>query len=355
MVRFRDPDLRVGARALLLADHERDDARHVRLEREELQVEHQLQVVLEARRRALRLANLRQLQLALFLGALDPALGVAHRLGVLVQLQLVGRAELALQPGELAGDGVEQALVLAQPRLARRPLRAAAVAEDRFEHRPRVPLHRQRLRRAAPGDRVRVDAAQVAGAGAGVVRPVHGHLERGDLRLPREVPGQQLVHRHVADDLRLVAPAARHPRQERAGGAGVDVVPARPESRQHGHLIAERRERLQDRRQLEARPLGRRSPVRHRHAVRDIERLEPVRRLARRAGGRRRGCRRHRVEQRQRQRRAEPPEDGPPRQSLVNERHLRPSPRGDHPNHLGAARIVNCGLRTMPRTSADQR
>ena len=228
--------------------------------------------------------------------------------------------------------------MLAQPRLARRPLRAAAVAEDRLEDRPRVPLHRERLRRAAPRDRVRVDAAQVAGAGAGVVRPVHRHLERGNLRLPCEVAGEELVHRDVRDDLDLVATAPRRPGQERAGGAGVDVVPARAQSRQHDGLVAVRGERLQDRRQLEARSLGLRRPVLHRHAVRDVERLEPVRRLAHRARrGRHRG-RRHRVEQRQRERRAEPPEYGPPRQRLVHEGHLGPllvfilSPDQSHPD-----------------------
>ena len=321
MVRLRHPDLRVGARALLLADHERDHPRQVGLEGEELQVEHQLQVVLEDRRRALRLPQLRQLQVVLLLRPLDPPLDVAHRLGVLVELHLVVHAEFALQVGELAGHRVEQALVLAHPRQTRLAVGAAAVAEEGLEDRARIPLHRQRLRLAAPRDGVRVDAAQVARAGAGVVRAVEGHGERRHLGLPREVPGQKLVHRDLAEDLGLVAAAARHAGQERPGGAGVDVVPARVEPGEHDRLVAERRERLEDGRQLEARPLPLRRPVRHGHAVGDVERLEARRGLG---GGPRRGHGRgHRVEERQRERRADASENRPPGQRLVDQGHVR--------------------------------
>ena len=79
-------------------------------------------------------------------------------------------------------------------------------------------------------------------------------LERRELRFLRELPRQQLVHRHVGDDLDFVAPAARRAGQERARGARVDVVPVRLEAREHEHLVAERRERLQDGRELEAGP-----------------------------------------------------------------------------------------------------
>ena len=324
VVRLRHADLRVGARALLLADHERDDAGQVGLEREELQVEHQLQVILEDRGRAPRLAQLRQFEVVLLLRPLDAPFHVADRFGVLVQLHLVVRAQLALQIRQLAGHRVEQALVLAHPRLARRPVGAAAVAEQGLEDRARVPLHRERLGAAAPRDRVRVDAAQVAGAGPGVVRPVQGDRERRHLGLPREVAREQLVHRDLAEDLGLVAAAARHAGQERPGGAGVDVVPARPESREHDRLVPERRERLEDGRQLEAGPLALRRPVRHRHPVGDVERLEARRRL--RGGpprGGRRGRRGHRVEERQRQRRADASENGPPWQRLVDQGHVR--------------------------------
>ena len=187
-----------------------------------------------------------------------------------IDLGLILRSELSLEARQLLRHRVEDALVLPQPRLARRPVRAAAVAEQPLEHRARIPLHRQRLRRAAPRERVRVDAAQVAGARAGVGRGVHRQLERRHLRLAGEVPREQLVHRHVGDDLDFVSSAARRARQKRSGGAGVDVVPARFDARQHEHLIPERRQRLQNRRELERGPLALRqsstpSPCRSAH------------------------------------------------------------------------------------------
>ncbi len=227
MVRLGHADLRIRPRALLLRDHERDDAREIRLERQQLEVEHQGDVILEHRRHALRLIDRRDLQVALLLGLLDAALDVADRFGVLVDLALILGAELAPQAGELLVHRIEDALVLAQPRLARRPLGAAGVAEQLLEHRARVVLHRQRLRRAPPRQRVRVDAAQVAGAGAGIGRRIDGELERGDLRLPGELPREQLVHRDVGDDLDFVPATARRAGEERPGGARVDVVPVR--------------------------------------------------------------------------------------------------------------------------------
>jgi hypothetical protein len=67
VVRLGHADLRIGARALLLAEHERDDAREIRLERQSCRSSIS-QVILEDRRRALRLLHLRQLDVDLFLG-----------------------------------------------------------------------------------------------------------------------------------------------------------------------------------------------------------------------------------------------------------------------------------------------
>ena len=86
MMRFGHANLRIRTRALFLADHERDDAREIGLKREELQVEHQRQVIFEDRRRALRLLHRRQLDVALLLGLLNAPLDVANRLGILVDL-----------------------------------------------------------------------------------------------------------------------------------------------------------------------------------------------------------------------------------------------------------------------------
>mgnify|MGYP000057988217 CR=1 FL=1 len=67
VVRVRGADLRVGPRALLFADHERDDPGQIGLKRQNLQVRHQLQVVFEHRRRTLGLLEVGQLDIDLLL------------------------------------------------------------------------------------------------------------------------------------------------------------------------------------------------------------------------------------------------------------------------------------------------
>ena len=190
---------------------------------------------------------------------------------------------------------------------------AAAVAEQLFEHGARVVLHRQRLRRRPPANGMRVGAAQNSRAGAGVGRRIHRQLERRDLCLVGEVPREQLVHRHIGDHLDFVAPAPRRSGQKRSRCAGMDVVPVRAQPGKHEHLVAKRRQRLEDGRQLERAPVPFRRPVLHRHPVRNVEGLEPVHRCSR--GARRRRQRReHRVEKRQRDGRPQSPQHGAARQ-----------------------------------------
>ncbi len=338
MVRFGHADLRIRPRALLLADHERDHARQIRLEGQHLQVEHQGQVILEHRRHALRLVHRRQIEIALLFRLLDAALDVAHRFGVLVDLRLILGPERLAQAGQLVVDRIENALVLAEPRFARGAVGAAAVAEQFLEHRARVELHRQRLRLAAPRQGVRVDAAEIAGAGAGVVRRIHRQFERSQLGLAREMPRQQLIHRDIGDDLDLVPSAPRRAGQKRSRCAGVNVVPVGLEARQHQHLVAKWRERLEDRRHLEAGAGGFRQPVLHRHPVGDVEGLEA---LHRRGRARDRRC--HRIQQRQRQRRAQPTQNGASCQRF----------RGQQSHE--DPRITKAGLLTIPIISDDQR
>ena len=108
-----------------------------------------------------------------------------------------------------------------------------------------------------------------------------------------------------------------------AGGASLNVVPVRAKAGQHQHLIPVRRQRFQDRRKLEGAALPFRRPVLHGHPVRHVEGLEPVHRF--RGGApaqRQRGN--HGLEERQRHRRAEPLQDGAPRQRFRGEKtHVR--------------------------------
>ncbi len=226
MVRFRHADLRIRPGALLLADHERNHSRQIGLERQELQIHHQRQVIFEDRRRAQRLFERGQLDAAVLLRHLDAAFHVANRIGVFVDLALILRPQFPLQVRQLPGHGIENALVLLQSPLARGSVRAAAIAEQLLENGSRIPLHGQGLRGAAPGQRVQVGAAQIAGACARVGGRVHGHFERGQLRFLSEVAAEQLIDGDVGDDFDFVAAAARSAREKRSGSARVDVVPA---------------------------------------------------------------------------------------------------------------------------------
>ena len=86
---IRHTDLRIRAGALLAAEHEGHDPCQVGLEREELQVEHQLEVLLELPWGwALGLVDERRVDVALRLSLLNPALDVPHRLCVLLDLDL---------------------------------------------------------------------------------------------------------------------------------------------------------------------------------------------------------------------------------------------------------------------------
>src|SRR5262245_18737284 len=138
MVRFGNADLRIRARALFLADHERDDAREIGLERQQLQVQQQIQVILEDRWNALRLIDGGQLQVPLLLGLLNAALDVADGVRVLVDLGLIFRPERSLEARQLLDDRIENAAVPAEKRFSRRAIRAAPVAEQLLEHGARV-------------------------------------------------------------------------------------------------------------------------------------------------------------------------------------------------------------------------
>ncbi len=84
VMRFRHADLRIRARALLLAQHERDHARQIGLERQHFQVIHQRQVIFEYRRSAQRLRHGGQLHVLLRFRHLNTALHVANRCRELV-------------------------------------------------------------------------------------------------------------------------------------------------------------------------------------------------------------------------------------------------------------------------------
>ena len=96
MVRVRDADFRIRAVAELARQLERDDPCDVRLERQDLQVEHELRVIGERRRDAHRPIQIGHgiVRRPRF-GALDLALDLADAVEIVIDAHAVGRSPLA--------------------------------------------------------------------------------------------------------------------------------------------------------------------------------------------------------------------------------------------------------------------
>ena len=158
VVRLGDVDVRIRPHAELAAEHEGEDARLVRLVGERQQVEEQLRVILERLRHAdRRLRHHGDLGAGTTLGLLDAALGAAHVLEVLVEARAIRWPDRAGQIRQVRGDDVEHAPVGPQ---AGQPLVLGALPpEHPLEDDARVDLHRQRLGRRLPAERVHVGAA----------------------------------------------------------------------------------------------------------------------------------------------------------------------------------------------------
>ena len=336
-------DLRIGAVADLAADHEGADARDVGLHRQYLQIDHQPDMLVERgrntggpfQRRRLRIRRGQR-------GALDALLDIACRFQIFVELVPVGRTQVPRQPARIVQHEIQDARLPPELRRAARGVERVAVAEQSLEHVARVDRDRQRDGRVPPRDAVGIGAAIVDVATAEQAGLVDPQLQRRQWRRLAQRLREHLVHRDAAADvapLRLAdvdagqeggaGPAVPRRRVAQRGGTGV----AQPGD--HRHLLAERRQRLQRRRQHQ-RARARRAEAVHHHAVGRIEDLQPLRPR----GGLRRGRRRdHRVEQRQRHRRADAAQQ------------CAPAHRGtNHPHDVGAFLSVKASLATMPRT-----
>ena len=239
-------------------------------------------------------------------------------------------------------------------RRAARHLRIGAVdgAEEPLEDDARVRLHRERRRRAAPGQPVLVGATEADVAGADAVDgvgPLEAELQRRQRRLLADRLRRDLIHRRPE----LQAGAARGPQrldagEERAGGlgvrpggAGARAGPGVVEAAQQQQPVAVGGQRLERRRELERAALVRRCPLLHDDPVRHVDGAEAGRRPGRGPGERgERGH--HAVEQRQRQRGAHAAEDGPAGEGFL----------GDH--HDSDLRIRKGVLLATAATSPDQ-
>ena len=123
MMLIRHADVRIRPVADLARENHAEDARRVGLEREQLQVEHELRVVVERRGDAER--PLRQLHVAVRFGfrRADALLDLAHGIQVLGQLAAIAVADRRCEPIRLGAHRVENARRLARAhRCARRAL-----------------------------------------------------------------------------------------------------------------------------------------------------------------------------------------------------------------------------------------
>jgi hypothetical protein len=141
MMRIRHADLGVGPVARLARQLERDDPGHVTLQRQHLQIEHQLRVVgvrsrhaggtIEIGQRLIGRARFR---------LLNPPFDLPNRVEVLADAGAIFGAEPRLQPRDVVAHRIEQA----RAPLQLRPTvgRAAAFAEQTLEHDARMRFSR---------------------------------------------------------------------------------------------------------------------------------------------------------------------------------------------------------------------
>src|ERR1700722_17615104 len=115
---------------------------------------------------------------ALLLGVLDTVLHVTQRVDVFLKLHSIRGSQGTLEPGYLAGYGVQNASFLSHAHQTRRWIGARVVSEQSLKNDARIVLHGQRRRRAAPGDRAGVCAAVTGIAPAWRVAGVKPQFER---------------------------------------------------------------------------------------------------------------------------------------------------------------------------------
>ena len=227
-------------------------------------------------------------RLGVLLELLHAELDLADRIQVVAHPGPVGRVELAVQARRRFPHVVEQAVRRLQNGAAF--FVRIALAEHAEEHLPRIAFHRQRLIGRAERD-------HAARLGA--------EFHRRQRRLLAEMLRGDLVDRHADAGLRIALARADavQPRlfddAVRAGAFPALVA----QTADDGHVLAHRFQRLEDERKIEIAAGLRRLPFVLQRAMREVH--EAQARAG--CGGRlrqRRSCRDHRVQQRQRDRRA---------------------------------------------------
>ena len=171
---------------------------------------------------------------------------------VITETAAVACAELAAQGTHFPLDGLEDALLVPEPRGSLRGI--PRPAEHALEHGPGVDFHRHRRRGIAPGNRVLVDAAVTAGARTDRAREVFGgDLEGREERLATQLCRHRLVDRRPVFDIVAFGHLGVDAGQPSGRGARVRVGAANlvAQAADNDRGFPERLERLQNRRELE--------------------------------------------------------------------------------------------------------
>src|SRR5262245_46432531 len=143
MVRIRYADLRIRTIVVLTRKLEADHTRDIPLKGQNLQVVHELGMVGERGRNSHGPVEVGRFVIRYrFLAALDFTFHLTNALEILIQPGVIGSAYLSFDPRDAPGQGVQQALTIAQRCAALG--RIAALAEQTLEDDARVRLRRQR-------------------------------------------------------------------------------------------------------------------------------------------------------------------------------------------------------------------
>jgi hypothetical protein len=292
-----------------------------RVEGQDLQIEHQLDVIApqqrQDRRGPLRI-HLRRLR-PFLLRFLDAPLHLPDGIEIVADLDLVRAIDLHLEPFDILRHGIQNAPV---PPCIGAPLTGRpAFAEQPFEHRARIRLGRQRGRRRGPGQIVLVGARQPVVAMPDLRDQIRAQLERRQPRVPAHLLGRDLIRRRRQVVIAALGHLRRGAAQERRVrhrviGAGRTIRLGQLQIRQDRQLIAKRQQRVQDGRQRGQASLSGGRPLRHDRPHRDEREHEAI--LARRQ---RRQGRHHRIQERQRRRHPHALQERPPREGLLRNDH----------------------------------
>jgi hypothetical protein len=125
-------------------------------------------------------------------GLLDAALDLAHVIEIVADARAVARPDFALQVSGFLGHRIENAAVLANAGLTLRG--RTGPSEHPLERRPRIDLHRIRLRLRRPRDRVHVGTGVPGHAAADVAAEVlGGHFHRRELGVLADLLRDDLI------------------------------------------------------------------------------------------------------------------------------------------------------------------